>query len=166
MTALQPLWQIEENLLALLDTVAMAPEDQQPEIQQEIADYLGREAAKVDQIAHVLAALEWEQKCAADEIARLQERKKVAAAAQDRLEQYVCRAIAMRGEKRLTGATNTLSVRHSDAVVIRDASLIPAQYVREKVTHEPDKAAIKAAMKDGADVPGADLVSRENLVRK
>jgi hypothetical protein len=126
--ALQPLWRIEDELLALLDSVATCDQELLPELQQQIDSYMGAEAVKVDGISHVLAALEWEQKCASDEIARLQERKKAAAKAQDRLEAYVVRCIQARGVKKLAGQTTTLATRASDAVMISDADAIPVKY--------------------------------------
>lgn len=183
--ALQPLWAIEAELIALLDSVDTCPEDLQPELQERISSYMGQELAKVDQIAHVLAALEYEQKAASDEIARLQERKKAAAKSQDRLEQYVCRVIAQRDVKKLEGRTNTLSVRPSDAVVISDEEKLPYWFRPVTITMPyalwseialqnelpnpsigVDKAAIKKALKDGDEVPGAKLESRSNLQRK
>jgi hypothetical protein len=167
-TALGPLWAIEEELTALLDSIETCPNELQPELQARIAEYMSREAAKVDQTAHVLAALDYEQKAAGDEMARLAERRRVAKAAQDRLEAYLCRIIAARGGKKLVGNTNTLSVRPSDAVVIVDEAAIPANYIVEEVitTKRVDKAAIKKALKAGREVPGADLEYRDNLVRK
>lgn len=184
--ALAPLWSISEDLQALLESVATCDEDLLPELQAKIDAYIGMEAAKVDQVAHVLAALDYEQKAASDEIARLQDRKKAAKAAQDRLEQYVCRVITARGGKALKGATNTLSVRASDAVALTDVSALPMKYVsvtakmdaltwlricptdqtRITVSVDPDKAAIKKALKAGEEVPGADLSYRDNLQRK
>lgn len=165
-TTLAPLWAIERELIALMDSVDTCPEELQPELQAQIDAYIGQEAAKTDQIAHVLAALEYEQKAAGDEVVRLQERKKAAAKAQDRLEAYVCRVIEARGVKKLAGRTNTLSVRPSDAVVIVNEAQIPQEYLRTKMTIEPDKAAIKKALKAGEEVAGADLAYKDNLVRK
>jgi hypothetical protein len=166
--ALQPLWAIEAELTALLDSIGTCPDELQPELQARIQEYTTREAAKVDQTAHVLAALDYEQKAAADEMARLAERIRTAKAAQDRLEKYLCRIIAARGGQKLIGTTNTLSTRPSDAVVIVDEAAIPACYVVEEVvtTRRVDKAAIKKALKAGREVPGADLEYRDNLVRR
>jgi Gp157 protein len=162
------LWAISEELMLLLDSVETCPPELEAELQGRIDLFMGAEVAKVDQIAHVLAALEYEQKAAADEVARLQERKKTAQKAQEKLEAYVCRVIKARGVKKLAGKTNTLSVRPSDAVVIRDEEMIPVAFIVEKVvtTKSIDKAAIKAALKGGVDVPGADLEFRDNLQRK
>ena len=167
-TALAPLWKISEELVALLDTIDVCPPEQLPALQAEIDKFLGHEAAKVDQIAHVLAALEYEQKAAADEIERLTERKRLAAASQKRLEQYVCRVIASRGVKALNGTTNTLSTRSSDAVIVTDETLVPAEYIAVKIveTRSVDKTAIKKALKAGAEIAGVDLEYRTNLVRR
>lgn len=51
-----------------------------------------------------------------------------------------------------------------EAVEVFDAAQIPADYMREiPAKHEPDKALIKRACKDGFDVPGARLVKRDRL---
>jgi hypothetical protein len=166
--ALEPLWKIDETLLALMDSIEYCPDDLRPELQAEIELYLGKEAAKVDQTAHVLAALEYEEKAASDEMARLAERKRLAKASRDRLESYLCRIITARGGKPLKGDTNILSVRTSDAVVITDEAAVPAKFIVEKtiVTKTPDKTLIKKAMKAGEDIPGVDLEFRSNLQRR
>ncbi len=166
--ALEPLWKIDETLLALMESIETCPDEMRDELQADIEVYLGREAAKVDQTAHVLAALEYEEKAAADEMARMAERKRVAKAARERLESYLCRIIANRGAP-LKGSTNTLSVRTSDAVIITDETAIPPRYIIEKaviVMKTPDKAKIKKAIKAGEQVPGADLEFRSNLQRR
>ncbi len=164
---LEPLWKLDETLLALMESIETCPDEMRDELQADIELYIGREAAKIDQTAHVLATLEYEEKAAGDEMARLAERKRVAKSTRERLESYLCRIISDRGAP-LKGSTNTLSVRTSDAVVITDESALPMDYVNAKtiVTLTPDKAAIKKALKAGADVPGADLEFRLNLQRK
>ncbi len=166
--ALEPLWKIDETLLALMESIETCPDEMREELQADIELYIGKEAAKVDQTAHVLAAMDYERKACMDEIDRLADRMKAAKKSQDRLESYLCRIIANRGAP-LKGSTNTLSVRTSDAVIITDETAIPSQYIIEKavvVLKTPDKAAIKKALKAGAEVPGADLEFRSNLQRK
>jgi hypothetical protein len=166
MTALQPLWGIERELEELTDCIAVCDAELLPELQARIEEYLSREKSKVDQTAHVLATLEFEQKAASDEMARLAERKRTAKAAQDRLEAYLCRIIAARGGKKLIGNTNTLSVRASDAVVIVNEAAIPTSYIVEEIIRRVDKVAVKRALKDGIEIPGVDLQFRDNLVRR
>src|SRR5581483_1415250 len=122
-----------------------------------------------------------------DEIARLQANKKAIKTARERLESYVCRVIKARGVKALKGNTNTLSVRPSDAVVIKDQTSVPLRFATAcvempagtwlalgrafqeagiKAELKPDKVAIKKALKAGEDVPGCDLEYRDNLPRR
>ncbi len=162
----EPLWKIDETLLALMESIETCPDEMRDELQADIERYVCMETAKVDQTAHVLAALEYEEKAASDEMARLAQRMAATMKARKRLEHYLCRIIANRGGKPLLGETNTLSVRTSDAVVITDAAAVPAEYVKVTYTHSPDKAAIKKALKAGAEIPGADLEFRSNLQRK
>ena len=53
--------------------------------------------------------------------------------------------------------------RQSERVNILDADAIPKEYVKYKTTETPDKNAIKAAIKDGAVIPGAELETRLNM---
>lgn len=50
-----------------------------------------------------------------------------------------------------------------DSVVVDDPNALPQGYVRTKT--EPDKAAIKASLKAGEDIPGARLVTGEPSLR-
>ena len=62
----------------------------------------------------------------------------------------------------------TVSLRKAREVVqINDESLIPDDYVKVKTTVTPDKAAILKALKDGVDIPGAEIAeSQQSLVIK
>ena len=50
------------------------------------------------------------------------------------------------------------------AVYIEDIAQLPAKYTRQKISIEPDKVAIKKAIKAGEKVPGATLTRKEILV--
>lgn len=61
----------------------------------------------------------------------------------------------------------TLSVGRDKSVDVFDAAQLPADYLREiPAKTEPDKTLIAAALKDGFDVPGARIVSRDRLTIK
>lgn len=57
------------------------------------------------------------------------------------------------------GGWAKLAVRKSESVEVDDPEALPPAFVRTKT--EPDKAAIKAALKAGDKVPGARLVENE-----
>lgn len=158
------LYTIEDELQALTDSLDTCPAELEAELQVRIADYMALERSKVDQVAHFLAAAEAARKARKEEADRLKIEAATIDSAIERLEGYVCRIISAKGVKKLEGRTCILSLRTSDAVVITGE--LPEKYLRTKVTVEPDKAAIKAALKSGEEVPGADLVYRDNLQRR
>jgi hypothetical protein len=53
-----------------------------------------------------------------------------------------------------------LTSRKSSAVAITDPSALPDEWLTVKTTTQPDKAAIKEALKAGHLIPGAHLLSR------
>lgn len=60
--------------------------------------------------------------------------------------------------KKIEAATVTLSLRQTPAsVVITDEAALPPSMVKTKTSTSPDKAAIKAALEAGQEVPGASM---------
>lgn len=56
-----------------------------------------------------------------------------------------------------------VSFRKSEAVQVDDVNLIPAEMLRVKTTYEPDKTAIKAAIKSGREIKGCALVENTSV---
>ena len=58
----------------------------------------------------------------------------------------------------------SLSLGRDEAIEVFDEAQLPDLYRREiPAKHEPDKALIKKAIKDGFEVPGARLVKKDRL---
>jgi len=55
---LMSLWQIEDELTALVDSIDVCPEHLKEELEQRIAQYVGAEVEKVDRIVAVLSSLD------------------------------------------------------------------------------------------------------------
>lgn len=53
--------------------------------------------------------------------------------------------------------------RRSKAVEVADESIVPDEYMVEKVTKAPDKMAIKKVLADGGEVRGCNLVENTKL---
>lgn len=49
------------------------------------------------------------------------------------------------------------SYRKTSSVEVVDESIVPKEYIKEKITTAPDKTAIKSAIKDGKEVRGCNL---------
>lgn len=93
------------------------------------------------------------------------DKAKTVRARADRIKHYVAFNLEACGMERVDGPGISLSFRNSSAVVIDGVDLIPWQYMRRKPQPdpEPDKTAIAAAIKAGADVPGAHIEHRRSL---
>ena len=69
---------------------------------------------------------------------------------------------ALNGDKFKT-VQCSVSFRKSESVSVDDETMIPAEYIVEKITTAPDKVAIKKALKEGADIDGVHLVTSNNI---
>ena len=56
-----------------------------------------------------------------------------------------------------------ISYRKSESVEIINEEMIPQEFMKEKTTIAPDKTAIKEALKNWAEVPGATIKINNNL---
>jgi Siphovirus Gp157 len=166
MSTLAPLWQIEDELSALVDSIDTCPDELRAELEERISQYLGHEVEKVDRIAAVLSSLDSVQVNAKAEIERLRHRQTAAQRAADRLSEYVVHLIRRRDGKPLKGRNSTLGIRKSEAVVIVDAEAVPSQWKVIKQTLDIPKDALRQALKNGQEIPGVVLEQREHLMRK
>lgn len=143
--AAKTLYDVEEHLAALADTVEMVTPDQEQAFLEEFKAALTGAAEKRDRVAHRLAHLEQQQTFAAGEISRLQAFKKVKEAEQERLENYVTYVIESLGKdakgkyRKLEGQTTTMFLRATANVVDLTSEFdIPLYYKRATVTMPAD----------------------------
>ena len=89
-------------------------------------------------------------------------RQKVAENKEKSLTEYL--ASVLSGEK-VKADRFSISYRKSQSVAITDSDSVPDEY---KIKQEPkiDKAGIKKAIKEGADIAGAELVENQNIIIK
>ena len=66
------------------------------------------------------------------------------------------------GATRFSFPNHELSSRRSQAVVIDDEQALAPEWLMVKTTSQPDKAAIKQALKAGQQIPGAQLLSHRS----
>ena len=101
------------------------------------------------------------------EAKRLIERAKLHGRRAERLRSYLSAHLSAHAhpsaQPRLANARCELRWRKSDRVEVPELSALPAAYVREKVTREPDKAELRKLLKSGVEIPGALLVERWSL---
>jgi chromosome segregation ATPase len=187
------LYDLEENLLALIDTEEMCPEEQLAEHAAALAETGVAAVAKRDRSIQFIRSVESTIIGLREEEKRLAEKRRHLAAGLDRYEKYLVRVIEMSGQqtsatiKRLKGRLGDLcAVTNSPSLRITDETAIPKSWGRALVEMDEelwdeivatlrqqdfwdedlrgctvaisiDTAAIKAALKRGESVPGADL---------
>jgi len=112
---------------------------------------------------YVIKSLDAEMEMFDNEIKRLQERRKQLAKTQDMLKDRLTGAMQEFGITEMKGKTIKLSFRKSESVDVYNVDALPEEFKRTKVTVEPDKIAIKEALKNGEVVEGATLLIKDNL---
>jgi hypothetical protein len=131
----------------------------------EIVDPEALDALLMQRDEKLEAVALWIKNLQSDALAYKAEKEAFAArqkAAEDKVEslkRYL--ADALQGQKFST-AKCAVSFRKSEKVDILDASLVPQDFMKEKVTYEPDKTAIKAAIKAGQEISGCKLIESNN----
>lgn len=82
------------------------------------------------------------------------------------LKDYMLGAMLVSGVRKIEGPYLRIGIRDNpEAVEVFDAAQIPAEFMRqpEPPPATPDKAAIKAAIKAGTEVPGVKLTLSQRL---
>lgn len=136
----ESLWAIEDELAALLDSVALVEDDTgREQIYAEISMTLGKCVQKRDQVAAWLAREQAGIAAIDSEIARLQGLRESRCHRIEKVENYVMDCILARGTdskgrfQKLEGATSRFSVKKNPpAAEITDAAAIPERF--ESVT--------------------------------
>ena len=101
-----------------------------------------------------------------DYIKRLQERAKAKKNAAENIKNWIIARMQEKGESKFETKRirATLRVMAGNKTLITDETAIPTQYLKTKT--EPDTTAIKAALKAGEAVPGAELADSVGLTVK
>jgi hypothetical protein len=130
-----PLYVIEEQLAALIETAELVSSEQEKEFRAEFQTALTTAVEKRDRVGQFLAHLEQQIDFAKFEIERLKQRKANCERALERLENYVIETIENLGTdskgkyRALEGKTTTFSLRACPpSVEVTDESAVPSEY--------------------------------------
>ena len=151
------LYEINESIMALID-----------EETGEITDIGALNALQIERDTKLENIALWVKNLKADaemfkaEKQAFEERQKRAEKKAESLKNYL--ASALEGQKFKTARVEC-SYRSSESVNVTDITVIPTEYLKFA---EPtaDKVAIKAAIKSGKEIAGAEIVSKQNLLIK
>lgn len=160
------LYEIANDYLALLQAI---DEGEIPE--EAIADTLeaieGEIEVKADNLACLLKTLDAEAAAIKAEEKALAERRKQKEKAGERIKSYLSDVLQRLSIDKLETARNKITFRKSDSVVVNDNFILWARENRADLLNfsEPtaNKTAIKAALKEGAEIEGAYIESKQNI---
>lgn len=82
---------------------------------------------------------------------------------QERLKEFMKNIMQRMNKDSLKGNIVTVAKRKSSFVDIKDETLIPSQYKKEKVEISIDKKSLSKVLKEGTEIPGVSLGIRENI---
>lgn len=164
------LYEIANDYLALLQAI------ENGELPEEaIADTLeaieGEIEEKADNIGCVLKEIEAEINAFKAEEQRLAERRKRKEKLYEKLKTYLSETLQRIGVDRVETTRNIISFRKSEAVEVDEEKFIKwatEQYNRDDLiittyTEKANKTEIKKELKAGIEIPGAVLVTKQNI---
>lgn len=115
---------------------------------------------KIENIAMYIKNLEAEAEAIKKEKGNMDSRQKATENKAKRLREYL--VYALQGEKFSTPRV-AVTYRKSESVEIPDDKAIDDKYCNIVVTKKPDKTVIKKALKEGKEIAGASLVTKNNI---
>lgn len=123
---------------------------------------------KADNIACLLKSLDADITAIEAEAKKLTERAKAKAKAYDRVKEYLAENLQRANLPKVETIRNVISFRKSDSVEVNEETFLGwAQINRDDLLTytppKPNKTAIKKAIKEGAKIPGAQIVVKQNL---
>ena len=112
---------------------------------------------KRDRCAQFLLHLESVGTAIGSEIGRLKDKKQRIEAARERFESYILAVMESVGTTKLEGEAFTFKMKQNpSSVIVDDPAAVPSEFMILPPAH-PALLAIKKAIKNGRDVPGAHL---------
>ena len=132
-----------------------------PELEQALIITQENLQEKAINYGYVIKNFESEVNIIEEEIKRLNALKKARQNAVDKLKNNISDAMQLFGILEVKAPTFKMNFRKSESVEIFEG--LDQEFITEKVSYQPDKIAIKNAIKEGRTVNGAALVTNLNL---
>lgn len=159
------LYQIDKQYVEIINELYENGGELTPEIEERMAENAMSFEEKGENYMKAIRNLEADSKRFDEEKKFYDDKAKRAAKTADTLKKILVIAMQNRDLKKKDFGSMSASLRRSESVNINDNFFtdINAKYIREKVTKEPDKVAIKEAIKNGVEIIGASLDEKYSL---
>lgn len=155
------LFNIKQEYINLVNTIIDNNGELSPELSQALAINETELKEKAINYGYVIRSFEYENDIIDAEIKRLKALKEQKEKAIQKLKDAVSDAMNLYGIEKVESSALKLSFRKSESIEISEN--LDKRFMIEKVTLQPDKVAIKEAIKKGEQVDGAVLVINQNL---
>ena len=138
--------------------------EEDAEIKQDLQELISIELKnKSNNITYVIKNLEGNNAAIDAEIERLQALKKRNSSNIEKIKSNILWFMQQNNVDSIKSDLATYSIRKSESTDIENIEQIPQEFLTVKQTFVPDKTAIKKAIKEGREVPGAKVVVNYNL---
>ena len=156
------IYEIPSTLRDLLDRLDADPDtgEVDGDALAAYAEYQGAATEKLEATACYVRELEAEAEAIKAEEDRLAKRRKALENKSSRLKTYMMPALEAMGGK----VKASVRIGKSQAVTVFDLDALPDAFKRVVTKVDPDKVALKKALKAGEDIPGAALEDRQSVV--
>lgn len=157
--------EIQHEISNILDIAEDQLDEEQREQWQLYFDELAtQESSKVDSYGQFKRLEKARAEALKAEAKRLSAKADAILRNLDRTDDYFLHVMMNQGLKRVRGDKYSISIRNSDIVEILDMDAIPEDYLKVTTNVSPDKIAIKAALKEGREIPGTTLAKSSSLI--
>jgi hypothetical protein len=157
------LYSIEQEYIQLAEQLTENGGELTPELELALTINQQDLQTKSTNYGLVIKQLEYNNDIVDQEIDRLKALKQARVNAVDRLKQNISEAMKIYGIEKIETPILKISFRKSESVEIDNDRLIPGEYWVEKTTATISKTAIKTAIQEGKDVPGASMKTNQNI---
>lgn len=161
------LYEIDYNIKAVLDGILSGEVTEDGEVADDTFEKLealqAERKAKMENIALYIKNITAEAAAIKAEESALKERRERLERKAERLSGYMAQSMAANNEPELSSPRFSAKYRETESTDVFDKSLLPKEFIKVKTTEDPDKVAIKAAIKAGQEVAGARLVINQKV---
>ncbi len=157
------IYQIEQSYNQLAEELIDNGGELTPELEQQLA--ITEEQLQNKSVAYsfVIKQMDADIETIDAEIKRLQNLKKQREKASEYLKERIKHAMELFNIEEIKTPLIKINFRKSETVEVEDVNKLTTAYKTIKIVETADKAAIKAAIKDGIDIPSCSIVQHKNL---
>ena len=163
------LYEIDSRIRAIIDSIYDAA-DEDGVVEEidftELKQLQEDRKTKLENIALYIKNTEAEAAAIKAEEEKLKARRERLENKAKRLREYVINSMKENKDEPLKTARCEVSIKDNEKTDITDLESIPEEFIKVKTERNPDKTAIKKAIKAGQKVPGAQIIINTTLTIK